>query len=156
MDLVFNFKLFSISRTVLIKWQWIQFAIIAAVIMSSTVIAFWGSPVIFVLIFVLLFGLAAIVALMRQPSLGFIFIFVSGMFIPFTGPSGLSMATVMVALMLGLWIMDMFVVRRYFALIRSRIMLPIATLSVISVLAFGMGQIPWFVFARQAPVTAQR
>ena len=155
MDLVFNFKLFSISRTVLIKWQWIQFAIIAAVIMSSTVIAFWGSPVIFVLIFVLLFGLAAIVALMRQPSLGFIFIFVSGMFIPFTGPSGLSMATVMVALMLGLWIMDMFVVRRYFALIRSRIMLPIATLSVISVLAFGMGQIPWFVFARQAPVTAQ-
>jgi O-antigen ligase len=100
-------------------------------------------------------GTAVIIILLRQPNLGFILIFLGGMFVPFTGPSGLNMATVMVALMLGLWIMDMFIVQRNFVLIRSRVMIPIITFLVIAILAFGMGQIPWFVFARQAPITAQ-
>jgi hypothetical protein len=77
------------------------------------------------------------------------------MFVPITGPSGLNMANVGIALMLGLWIMDMLVVRRYFMFIRSRVMIPILAFLAISVFAFGMGQIPWFVFARQAPLTAQ-
>ena len=155
MNFNISFNFFSITRTLSIKWEWIQFGIITAAILASMVIAFWGSPIILILIFVLLLGLAATVALIRQPNLGFIFIFLGGMFVPITGPSGLSMATVMVALMLGLWIIDMVAVRRYFALIRSQVMTPILTFLVIGVVAFGMGQIPWFVFARQAPIDAQ-
>jgi hypothetical protein len=34
-------------------------------------------------------------------------------------------------------------------------MLPIVSFLVIALLAFGMGQIPWFIFARQAPLDAQ-
>ncbi len=155
MDLNFTFKLFAIKRTISIRRQWVQFAIIATVVMASTIIAFWGSASIFMLILVLLIGTTAIMALMRQPNWGFIFIFLGGIFIPFTGPSGLNMATVMVALMLVLWIMDMLVVQRYFALIRSRVMIPTIVFLVIATVSFGMGQIPWFVFARQAPITAQ-
>src|SRR5512143_701803 len=155
MDFTFSFRLFSTTRTVSIKLQWIQFAIIVAVIMVSTVIAYWGSPLIYLLILGLLLGMGMIVTLARQPNLGFILIFLGGMFVPFTGPSGLNMSTIVVALMLVLWILDMFIVRRQLKLIRSRIMLPIITFLVIVVLAFGMGQIPWFVFARQAPLTAQ-
>jgi len=139
----------------MIKWQWIQFAIIVAVILASMAIAFWGSPLVYVLILVLLIGSAGVVVLMGQPNLGFILTIAGGMFVPFTGPSGLNMANVGIALMLGLWIMDMFVVKRYFTFIRSRIMVPIITFLMISIFAFGMGQIPWFVFARQAPLTAQ-
>lgn len=94
-------------------------------------------------------------ALLQQPNLGFILIFLGGMFLHFTGPSGLSAATLMVALMLGLWLMDMFVVKRNVTFIRSRIMIPILSFLAISFLALGMGQIPWFVFARQAPLSAQ-
>src|SRR5262245_32883081 len=100
MDFVFSFKLFSTTRTVSIKWYWIQLAIIAFVILVSTVIPYWGSRRIFILILVLLVGVAAIIILAQQPNLGFIFIFLGGMFVAFTGPSGLNMSMVMVALML--------------------------------------------------------
>jgi len=155
MNFNISFNLFSVTRTLSISWEWIRFGIVTAVIMASMVITFWGSPIILILIIVLLLGLAAMVALIRQPNLGFIFIFLGGMFVPITGPSGLSIATVMVALMLGLWIIDMVAVRRYFVLIRSRVITPILIFTVIGVVAFGMGQIPWFVFARQAPIDAQ-
>ena len=155
MDFLINFKWFSTTRTVSIKLQWVEIAIIASVLVASTVIAYWGSPRIFVLLLVLLVGIVTIITLARQPNLGFIFIFVGGMFVSFTGPSGLNMSMVMVALMLGLWITDMFIVQRNFVLIRSRVMLPVIVFTIIAILAFGMGQIPWFVFARQAPLTAQ-
>src|SRR6266508_2936030 len=122
MDLLINFKLFSITRTISISKYWLQFGIITAVILASTVISFWGSPILFLLVLVLLIGMIVTFTLLRQPNLGFILIFLGGAFIPITGPSGLSAATVMVAVMLGLWIMEMFIVRRNFQFIRSPIM----------------------------------
>ncbi len=155
MEFIINLKFFSFTRKIFISKQCIQFGIITAVILSSTVISFWGSPVIFSLLLVLFGGTALIFALLRQPNLGFILVILGGMFVPFTGPSGLNAATVMIALMLGLWIMNMFVVRRNFKLIYSRSMVAIITFLVVSTLAFGIGQIPWFIFARQAPLDAQ-
>jgi hypothetical protein len=155
MDLTFDLKVLSFTRTISVKWQWIKFAIISLVILTVVLITYWGSPSLYALIVILFVGFGVIVALMRQPNLGFILVFLGGMFVPFTGPSGLNMATVMVGMMLGLWIMDMFVVQRYFSFIRSSVMVPIITFLIITVIAFCMGQIPWFVFARQAPLTAQ-
>jgi hypothetical protein len=51
--------------------------------------------------------------------------------------------------------MDMFVVRRRFEFVRSRVMRPALFMLIVSVIAFAMGQIPWFVFANQAPIDAQ-
>lgn len=155
MDLIINFRFFSFTRTISISRQWLQFWIITAVILASMVISFWGSRRIFILVVSLLTGSAVLIALLRQPNLGFILILLSGMFVPLSGPSGLNAAMLMVVLMLGLWIMNMLVVMKKLVLIRSPIMLPILSFLVIAVVAFGMGQIPWFVFARQAPVDAQ-
>lgn len=155
MDLLINIKFFSIRRTISISQQWIRFAIISAVILASLAIAFWGSPIIYILLLVLLGGVGVMLALLKQPNWGFLLIFLGGMFVPIVGPSGLSAGTVMVALMLGLWIMDMFVVRKNVALVRTSVMVPIITFLVIAILAFMIGQVPWFIFARQAPLTAQ-
>lgn len=155
MDLIFTFKFFSVKRTVTINKRWMQFAIIAAVILASTVIAFWGNSLIYLMLLILLGGTATILALLNQPNLGFILVFLGGIFVPITGPSNLSAATVMIAMMLGLWIMDMFVVHKKIVLVRSAIMVPIMTFLVISILSFLVGQVPWFVFAGQAPLTAQ-
>jgi O-antigen ligase len=155
MDLTINLKFFSIKRTISISRQWIQYGIVAAAILLTTIIAYWGSPNIFVLLLGLLVGLIGFFALLRQPNLGFILVFLGGMFIPSVGPSGLSAATVMIAIMLGMWILDMFVVQKKVALIRTSVTVPIITFLVVSVVAFLIGQLPWFVFARQAPITAQ-
>lgn len=155
MDFIINLKFFSLQRTITISRQWVQFAIIASVILASTIIAFWGNSVTFLIFLSLLGGTAVTLALLRQPNLGFIFILLGGMFVQVTGPGNLSAATVMVAIMLGLWIMDMLVVQKKVAFIRSAIMVPILTFLVITILAFFVGQIPWFIFARQAPLAAQ-
>jgi hypothetical protein len=156
MDVVINLKFFSLSWRISIGRQWVQFGIIAAVALASAFVAFWGSTRMLTLALLAVGGVAVTLALMKQPNLGFILIFLGGMFVPFSGPSGLNAATLMVALMLGLWILEMLAVKRQFTLVRSSAMLPVMTFLGISVLAFGMGQIPWFVaFARQAPITAQ-
>jgi hypothetical protein len=155
MDLTFNFRFFSFSRTITITKNWLQLLVVVAALLVISVITFWGSPIIYLLIVVMLVGIGTLVFMLRQPNIGFILVFLGGMFIPFTGPSGLNAATVVVALMLGLWILDMMVVKRQFTFIRSKAMLPIVVFLGISIAALGMGQIPWFVFARQAPLTAQ-
>lgn len=155
MDLTINLKLFSFNRTISISKEWLRFGIITAVILASMMISFWGTPIILVLVLVLLGGVSVAIVLLRQPNTGFILVFLGGMFVPIIGPSGLNAATVMIALMLGLWIMDMFVVRKNFEFIHSPIMVPIITFLVISIVAFIIGQVPWFVFARQAPLSAQ-
>lgn len=155
MDIVINLKFFSFTRKITIGKKWVQFGIIAAVALVSMLISFWGSTTMLILALALIGGLAVILVLMKQPSLGFILIFIGGMFVPFSGPSGLNAATLVVALMLGLWILEMLAIKRQFTLVRSSTMLPVIVFLVISVLALGMGQIPWFLFARQAPITAQ-
>lgn len=155
MDIIINFKIFSFNRSIAINIKWLQFGIVASVILISTVVSFWGSQRIFLLLLVLLGGIGITLALLRQPSLGFILVLLGGMFVQFTGPSGLNAAMVVIALMMGLWVMDMFIVRRSFQFVRSRTMLPITAFLVVSVLAFLIGQVPWFVFARQAPLDAQ-
>jgi hypothetical protein len=150
-----NFKLFSDTKSISINRQWLQLGIVAAVILASTVLSFWGSQSLFSLLLFMIGGLALVIMLLRQPNLGFILVLVGGMFIPFTGPSGLNTATIIIALMLGLWILEMFIIRRDFQFVQSQVMLPIVVFLVISSLSFFIGQIPWFVFARQAPLDAQ-
>jgi hypothetical protein len=155
MSFTINFKFLSITKVISISRGWIQFGIITAVILASAVISFWGSQREYMLLLVLLGGIALILVLLRQPNIGFVLVLIGGMLVPFTGPSGLNMAMIIIALMLGLWILDMFIVRRSFHFVRSQVMLPVTVFIIVSTLAFFMGQIPWFVFARQAPLDAQ-
>jgi O-antigen ligase len=155
MGFTFHLKFFSFNRTITISRQWIQFLLIAAVILGTAVISFWGSRNIYIMIVALLVGAGVLIGLIKQPNYGFILILLSAAFMPFSGPSGLNAAMLMVVLMLGLWLMDILVVKRNFVLIRSRLLLPIIFFLVISVIALLMGQIPWFIFARQAPMDSQ-
>lgn len=150
-----NFRFFSFERLSSVNRRWLQTGIVIAVLLVSTMVSFWGSRNIYLLLLVLLGGVAIVLTLLRQPEIGFILMFAGGMLVPFRGPSGLSAATLIIALMLGLWIMDMLIARRSIRLIRSPVILAAVVFLVISILAFLLGQIPWFVFARQAPLDAQ-
>jgi hypothetical protein len=150
-----NLRIFSFQRKISISKQWLQFGIIVATILGSIVIAYWASGVMLFWLDVLLVGLAVAIALIVQPNLGYLFIFIGGMWIPIEGPSNINAAVIIVALMMVLWLWKILIVRDSFQFFPSRVMLPVMLFLLISVLAFGMGQIPWYIFAHSAPLDAQ-
>lgn len=155
MDLVFNLKFFSFHRKIFIGREWVRFCIVMLAVMLSVTVAYWGSYRILTLLMATLVGIAGVIILLKQPNLGFILIFLGGIFVPFSGPAGVNATVGVVALLIGVWLMDMLVVKREFRFINSKALLPVVIMLAISAIAFGMGQIPWFVFANQAPLDAQ-
>jgi hypothetical protein len=155
MDVDFHLKIFSIDRRISISMKLIQYGIILAVVLLSTVAAYWGSMRIYMLLIGMVVGISGLLALLRYPNLGFILLLVGGMFIPFAGPGGFNASILTIIMMIGLWIMDMFVAKRKFEFVKSRPIRPAFYMLLVSIIAFAMGQIPWFVFANQAPLDAQ-
>jgi len=154
MNINFNLKIFSFNRKISINKQWIQFGIIMVVFLAAVIASYWASPTIFFLFLVVMLGIAGFLILLQQPNLGFILLFIAG-FIPFQGPGQVNVSALTVALLIILWLLDMLVVKRRFLVADSRPFIPVFLFLVISVVAFGMGQVPWFVFANQAPLNAQ-
>jgi hypothetical protein len=135
--------------------KWIQYAIISAVVLISIAAAYWGTRTILIALVGVVAGIAGLVALLSFPSLGFILLFLGGMFVPFRGPGGFNASILTVILMVVLWFMDMFVVKRRFTFVKSRVMFPAFCMLLVSIIAFAIGQIRWFPFAYQAPFDAQ-
>lgn len=156
MNVDFHLKIFSIiDRRIVISMRWIQYGIILAVVLISTAAAYWGSMTILMALAGAVAGTAGFLALLRFPNLGFILLFLGGMFVPFAGPGGFNASILTLILMIGLWFMDMFVVKRKFVFVKSAPIRPAFFMLIVCVIAFAMGQIPWFVFANQAPIDAQ-
>jgi O-antigen ligase len=103
----------------------------------------------------LLGGIGLVLILLRWPSLGLIIASVVGMVVPFRGPSGLSTTMLLVALLLGLWLLDIMVRQREIRLVSSRPIGSLLAFVIVSLLSFGIGQLPWFTFASHAPLGAQ-
>jgi len=155
MNINLNLRILSFNWKISIPKEWVQFAVIVAVLLIATASAYWGSRSILILLLALLLGVAGTLILLKQPNLVFILVLVSGMFIPFAGPGGTNATVFAVVLLIGLWLADLLIVKRNFQLVNSHALLPVMVMLVISLIAFGMGQIPWFVFANQAPLDAQ-
>lgn len=155
MNVDFHLKIFSLDRKISISIRWIQYAIILSVVLISTGAAYWGSRTILIALVGMVAGIGGFLALLRFPSLGFILLFLGGMFVPFAGPGGFNASILTVIMMIALWFMEMFVVKRRFTFVVSRPIRPAFYLLLICIIAFAIGQISWFPFARQAPIDAQ-
>lgn len=99
--------------------------------------------------------LVVVIVLLRWPILGIISIFIGGMFIPFIGPSGLNAVVGVIALMLMVWLIKMMMEERQVRLILSRATIPVYIFIIISIVAFVIGQLPWYIFAQKAPIDTQ-
>jgi hypothetical protein len=107
------------------------------------------------LVLVLPFGVGIVLAFLRWPSLGIIVAAVSGMVVPFQGPSGLNVTMILIALLLGLWLLDRIVHQNQIQISPSGTILPLLFFLLVSAFAFGLGQLPWLSFALHAPLGAQ-
>jgi hypothetical protein len=108
---------------------------------------------------ILLIGLLpagiAVVVFSQWPISGLVALIITALIVRSPDlPGGLNFAVLLLALLLGLWVLDM-IIRREFRLVRSRTVWPLFALVVVAALAFGQGQLPWFVFAHRAPLATQ-
>ncbi len=118
-------------------------------------LAFVASQRELTLALVLPLAIGLVLTFLRWPSLGLIVASLAGLFVPFLGPSGLNITMILVALLLGLWLLDMIVRQREIQLAPSRTVWPLLFFLLMAFISFGVGQLPWLSFALHAPLGAQ-
>ncbi len=104
-----------------------------------------------------LLGLAGIVAVLvfnRWPVWGALLTILGGMLIPYSGPSGLNVTMMGLALLLGIWLIQMLVLQRRFELVDWPTVRAGLALFFVGALSLLMGLLPWFP-TKQAPLGAQ-
>ena len=118
-------------------------------------LAFVASQRQLILLLLLPLGVGLVLVFLRWPSIGLIAAAVAGIVVPFLGPSGLNVTMLLVALLLGLWLLDMVIPQNEIRFTPSRTVWPLLSLLVMAVISFGVGQLPWLTFALHAPLGAQ-
>lgn len=155
MNIDFNLQFLSFRRRVLLDKRAVQYLVIVATMLAAFVIAFWGTELVFLALLAGVMGVVGLLILIRQLKLGYILILLGGMFVPFAGPGGFNASILMVILICVLWLLDMFIVKREFKFATSRAIRPAIYMLAVCIVAFGLGQVPWFAFGQQAPFDAQ-
>ena len=129
--------------------------LILGLLLFSALLATRASSRLFMLVLFLPVGVGLVLAIMRWPSLGIIVAALSGPVIPYLGPSGLNATMIVLALLLGFWLLEMMARHRQVRLAPSRTVFPLLSFLLASIVAFGAGQLPWLSFALHAPLGAQ-
>src|SRR5688500_13697119 len=106
-------------------------------------LAFIASQRQLTLVLFLPLAVGIVLTFLRWPSFGLIIASLAGMVVPYLGPSGLNVTMILVALLLGLWLLDMMVRQRQIQIAPSRTVWPLMSLLVVAAISFGVGQLPW-------------
>jgi hypothetical protein len=117
-------------------------------------LAFMASQRQLTLVLFLPLGIGLVLTFLRWPSLGLIVASLAGLVVPYFGPSGLNVTMILVALLLGLWLLDM-IARGQVQFAPSRTVWPLLCFLGVAAFSFGVGQLPWLTFALHAPLGAQ-
>ena len=110
------------------------------------------------LLFAAVFGFVGAIIFLQKPFLGIAATIIAALMVPFaigTGSgTGINAAILLLVFMIALWFFDEFARKKRFHILVSRPVLAAFVFCIVSLLAFGFGQIPWF-SVRGAPITAQ-
>ena len=134
---------------------WLRPLLVVGELLLIAALAFIASQRQLKLVLFLPLGLALVLTFLRWPPIGLIVAALAGFVIPYQGFSGLNVTVILVALLLGLWLLDMFASRHQMQLVPSRTVWPLLAFLVACAISFGFGQLPWFTFAVHAPLGAQ-
>ncbi len=135
--------------------RWMRILVIIGVILGSLFLNFVASQRIMMLLLVGLIGLGGVAIILRWPAIGILGVLLGGIFVPFSGPGGFNASILGVALVFGLWFLDMAVRRRKIEFVPSSTTVPIFVFMLSALISFGLGQLPWYPLAGVAPMDAQ-
>ncbi len=155
MDIDFNLKFFTFKRRVSLSKKTFQYIVVILAILLATIASYWGSEKVLMLILAAFGGSLALLILMRQLAIGYILLLLGSIFVPFSGPGGINASMLILIVMVLLWVMDMFVVKRQFQFVRSGPIRPTFYFMGVCVAAFLVGQVIWYITAVQAPLDTQ-
>lgn len=136
-----------------------RFLLIPGVVLISLLLAASGSLTVLALGLGLLLGGLGLLLILRYPPVGLVLLLVSSQAIPFGLGTGtqtvLNAPTLLLMILLGLWVVEMVLQpKSHTVILRSRTIPPLLAFVVVAILAFGMGQLPWF-SVPGAPLRAQ-
>ncbi len=155
-------RFFSFSLP--LEWQlrhqhYLRVLIILVVILLSTALAFWGSERHLSLLLLLLLGIGSSLLFLRWPPIGIAILIIGSLVVPFEIGTGtqtsLNITVFLLSGLISLWLLDMIARRRRLQLKLKRPVLALLSFVTVSFLSFGVGQLPWFDFAKTAPLHAQ-
>jgi len=110
------------------------------------------------LITLIILAIAAVI-LIRNPFWGLLILVFASLVIPFSIGTGtksqINTSILLVAFLTGLWLIDMLVFKKTVTIKKSITFIPILLLSLVALLSFLIGQLPWFGNAIKAPIQAQ-
>ncbi len=134
--------------------KWLRLVVIIGMLFLSLVIAQSG-PQISMLAVMIALPLLVMggILLMRYPPLGFLVIIVISTMLKIDLPP-IGLVATMILLLTGLWVVDMVVRQREINLVASPTMAPLILFTAVVILAFIVGQLPWFSIA-QVPIDNQ-
>lgn len=137
----------------------IKVSIISAVFILSASITFVLPSKNYALIMVMVAAIGAAIFYLKYPPLGLIVVIVGAFLLSFelgTGSqTGLNIAILLLPVLIGVWFIDKFVRQRNLRIFWSRTYMPLVGFVFVCILAFALGQLPFFVFADQAPIRSQ-
>ncbi len=155
MNIVFNFRLFSLQREISISRSALQAVVISALLLIVTIVTYWGSVTVMLILIAIPIAGAGLYFSFRQPNLVYLLILLGGMFVPFAGAGGVNSSIIALLWLVVLWTLDMLVVKREFKFEYSGTIRPVLYFILICILSLGAGQVSWLALARQAPINTQ-
>ena len=99
-------------------------------------------------------GAATLLLLLRMPLWGLVAL-VPTIIVPLDGPSGVNATMGLTALLLGLGIFKLLTETRHFEIMQSPTVMPLVIFTLVQLLSFLVGQLPWYSLAPHAPLGAQ-
>jgi hypothetical protein len=139
--------------------QLMKFVIISGVIFLSSVVAFIFPTKYLGFFIALIIACGLLIIYLRVPAIGLLALIAGGMLVDFeigTGTStSINLVVILLPMLIGIWFIDMLVRKRRVYFVPSRTNPPLVALVIVSILAFGIGQMTWFFYARQAPILSQ-
>lgn len=137
--------LFYVVRNWLKKHRllWQRTLIILGVLSLSAILTFAQPADQLIAVLALPFLIAGVIILLRWPPLGFILLIVANLVINVSIPV-VGLAASLIVGLTALWVVDMVVIKRKILFINSRPIWSLLVYLVITFLAFGVGQLPWY------------
>jgi hypothetical protein len=136
----------------------LQTYIVVAVILMSGLIPIMSTTLQLAAVAVVI-GVVGLLVLLRWPSLGLVILLYANMGLAVeisTGSaSSLNISVLMVAGLIVMWLIESVALHRRIQFVESRTVLPLIAFIVSAVISFVAGQLPWFFFIDNAPLSSQ-
>jgi len=145
----------SSNRRISKSKQTLQYSIWGLTVLITTIAAYWGRIEALVVVLAAIAAIILLRLLVRELAVGYILLLFGGIFVPFYGPGGINASMIIIILMSCLWIMDKVIVQKRLEFVRSRPIRPAFYFMIVTIAAFLMGQVLWYIAAIQAPLNSQ-